>query len=88
MTASRKKIDPDSLDMLMILKKKMNPGSLDMLIFLKANKEFRPDARSMQKLLYSLPAAEQADDVEEGEKRERKRCSKDTKILFPQFNIF
>ena len=33
------------------LRKKMDPDSLDMLMFLKANKELWPDARTVQHLL-------------------------------------
>ena len=36
------------------LRKKMDPDSLDMLMFLKANKELWPDAKAVQRLLDSL----------------------------------
>ena len=53
------------------LRKKMDPDSLDMLMFLKANRELRPDARTMQHLLDSLTADERANaDLEDGDDEE------------------
>ena len=55
MTASRKCMDPDSLDMLM---------------FLKANKELWPDARTVQNLLDSLTPDDWANANVEDEEEE------------------
>ena len=50
------------------LRKKMDPDSLDMLMFLKANKELWPDARTVQHLLDSLTPDDWANaDVEDEE---------------------
>ena len=53
------------------LRKKMDPDSLDMLMFLKANRELWPDARTMQHLLDSLTAEERANaDLDDGDDEE------------------
>ena len=53
------------------LRKKMDPDSLDMLMFLKANRELGPDARTMQHLLDSLTAEERANaDLDDGDDEE------------------
>ena len=53
------------------LRKKMDPDSLDMLMFLKANRELWPDARTMQHLLDSLTAEERANaDLDDGNDEE------------------
>ena len=50
------------------LRKKMDPDSLDMLMFLKANKELWPDAKAVQRLLDSLTPDDWANaDVEDEE---------------------
>lgn len=50
------------------VRKKMDPDSLDMLMFLKANKELWPDARTVQHLLDSLTPDDWANaDVEDEE---------------------
>ena len=50
------------------LRKKMDPDSLDMLMFLKANKELWPDAKAAQRLLDSLTPDDWANaDVEDEE---------------------
>ena len=53
------------------LRKKMDPDSLDMLMFLKANRELWPDARTVQHLLDSLTAEERANtDLDDGDDEE------------------
>ena len=50
------------------LRKSMDPDSLDMLMFLKANKELWPDAKAAQRLLDSLTPDDWANaDVEDEE---------------------
>ena len=52
------------------LRKKMDPDSLDMLMFLKANKELWPDAKSVQHLLDSLTPGDWANTLVEDEEEE------------------
>ena len=50
------------------IRKKMDPDSLDMLMFLKANMELWPDAKVAQRLLDSLTPDDWANaDVEDEE---------------------